>query len=377
MSRRRFLRVLAAGGPLLLAACDRMPASAISAWQGPDPALVDPRLRALSWALLAPNPHNMQPWVADVRTPQTIRLSLDVRRLLPATDPPGRQILIGCGAFAELLRQAAAQDGHRAEFDWFPDGQFEDRAPDARPFVDVRLVRDPGLARDPLFAAVRMRRTNRAPYQSRIPERATLETIAAAVQTPSIAVQFVTDPAAVRTVSQLAADGYRTEFATPAAFKESADVIRVGADEIAAEPSGIVVHGTAIWWGLKLGLFRREDVFDAEAPATRQVTERFVGAMAATPVWVHLASRDNRRRTQLEAGRAYVRLDLAAAAAGVAIHPNSQTLQEFPEMRSLYQRMHSALGVAEPARVQMLARLGYADAPGPSPRRGIKALLRA
>ena len=58
----------------------------------------------------------------------------------------------------------------------------------------------------------------------------------------------------------------------------------------------------------------------------------------------------------------------AAGAAGLAFHPLSQALQEFPEMQEHYDRAHALLGAAEGETVQMLVRLGYADAPPPAPR---------
>ena len=94
----------------------------------------------LSYALLAPNPHNLQPWLADLHTPGQITLSLDAQRLLPATDPFGRQILMGAGAFLELLSLAAAERGHRVELALFPDGLPGPRLDD-RPFARLRLLR--------------------------------------------------------------------------------------------------------------------------------------------------------------------------------------------------------------------------------------------
>jgi hypothetical protein len=394
MDRRSFLKVIGAtGGAFVLAGCDAMPDSAIAAWSGPRAdlagAAADVRLRLLSWALLAPNPHNMQPWIADLREPDAIVLALDDKRLLPATDPFGRQILIGCGAFLELLRMAAAEEGLHAQIQAFPQGAAEpESALDRRPVARVRLVRAAGggavgggaaggaVARDPLFAFVRERRTNRSPYDTRVPDAAALDALAQAVQTPTIDTRFVAAPAQVTPLSALAAEAYRVEFATPATFMESAQVVRLGADEIAAEPSGIVVHGPMIWWGRKLGFVKRESVFDANSADTKRVLAKFVDAMAATPVWVHQSSRDNRRATQLDAGRAYLRLCLAATRAGLAMHPNSQALQEFPQMAGLYARVHEMLGVAAPARVQMLARVGHAGAVGPAPRRRVEALVR-
>lgn len=187
---------------------------------------------------------------------------------------------------------------------------------------------------------------------------------------------FSADAAQTQRISALAADGYRVEWDTPSAFADSARVIRLGADAVAAEPSGIAVHGTAIWWGKLLGLVGPEDIADSRSSGAQQGLARVIAAVQATPLWVWQATADDSRTTQVAAGRAYLRLDLAAAAAGVAIHPNSQALQEFPEMQTLYAEMHRTLGVSPPQRAQMLARLGYAPPVGPAPRRPVQKLLR-
>ena len=62
----------------------------------------DPIRRALSFAILAPNPHNRQPWVVDLKSDTEAVLTCDLQRLLPATDPISRQIVIGLGCFLEL-----------------------------------------------------------------------------------------------------------------------------------------------------------------------------------------------------------------------------------------------------------------------------------
>jgi hypothetical protein len=376
-SRRRLMLALFSGGAAVtLSACDDMPGSAIAPWNGPAAGEGDTRLRALSWALLAPNPHNLQSWIADLRVPNEVTLLLDPARLLPATDPYARQILIGCGAFIELLRMAAAQEGRAVAIEPFPQGAFAATGVDVtKPVARIRWLEGKAEA-DPLFAAVRDRRTNRAPYERRIPEAQVLRTIADAVRTEGIATHFATAQDQVAAIGRLAAEGYRVEFATPAAFAESAHVVRVGAEEIAREPSGIAVHGTGIWWARTLGLMSRKDVFDPNSDGSRRIIDKYVSAMAATPVWVWQTSADNTRPTQLAAGRAYMRLALAATRAGVAMHPNSQTLQEFPEMGALYERMHATAQVRAPERMQMLARMGYAEAPGPAPRRPLSTLVQ-
>ncbi len=43
-------------------------------------------------------------------------------------------------------------------------------------------------------------------------------------------------------------------------------------------------------------------------------------------------------------------------------------MQEFPEMAPHFAAIHERLGVAAPARLQMLARIGYGPDQPPSPR---------
>ena len=120
------------------------------------------RRRFLSYALLAPNPHNRQPWLVQMEGNDALTLYVDLERRLPATDPFDRQIVIGCGAFLELLVLAGAQEGFGAEVQMFPEG--EDMAKlDARPIAHVRFSALSAKP-DPLFAHVLARRSNKEAY---------------------------------------------------------------------------------------------------------------------------------------------------------------------------------------------------------------------
>ncbi|MGA0841082.1 MAG: hypothetical protein ACO3P1_14440, partial [Pseudomonadales bacterium] len=125
LTRRKVL-LLVGGGAVVAGgffgySATRTPQTAHLPWQraGTYP---DPRMRALSWAVLAPNPHNRQPWLVDLAEEGVITLYADLERMLPHTDPADRQITIGLGCFLELLRMAAAEDGYRVEAALFPEG---------------------------------------------------------------------------------------------------------------------------------------------------------------------------------------------------------------------------------------------------------------
>eukprot|EP01031_Cornospumella_fuschlensis_P021307 gene21307-26110_t len=105
MKRRQFLAVL--GGGVVLAAVvastafllTRRPDRALAPWTVAGMPDQEPRRRALSYAILAPNPHNRQPWLVDLGVKDQVTLYVDTTRLLPETDPHNRQITIGLGCF--------------------------------------------------------------------------------------------------------------------------------------------------------------------------------------------------------------------------------------------------------------------------------------
>lgn len=390
MDRRHFMHL--AGGGLVLAAttpllggCSvfEVPASAVAAWQGPA-AAEELRRWVLSYALLAPNPHNMQPWLADLRQPGEILLTLDTRRLLPATDPFGRQILMGAGAFLELLAQAAAERGHRAELALFPDGLPGQRLDD-RPFARVRLLADAGARRDPLFAQVLRRRTDRRAYDpAAAPTPAELQALQAAASTQAVRLGVASPGQAVQrdAIRGIVREAWRLELSTEASMMESMRVLRVGSAEIDQHRDGISLTSPLLVGLAKTGLFDRRQFPAPDSSATQGQIRDFDAITASTPAYLWIVTEGNQREQQLAAGRAYARVNLAAIASGLALHPNQQALQEYPEVAALYQAIHRLLDAPAPRfTVQMLARLGRLPAgvaaAAPAPRRGLDRQLRA
>ena len=137
-------------------------------WSAASEGFGDPRLNVLAYAILAPNPHNMQPWRIGMGEDLAFTVYCDLDRLLPETDPPNRQITIGFGCFLELCRQAAAESGLRANIIYFPEGEPQALL-DERPVAHVELVEDASIQRDPLFSTVLTRRTSRLVYDTSKP----------------------------------------------------------------------------------------------------------------------------------------------------------------------------------------------------------------
>ena len=86
----------------------------------------------------------------------------------------------------------------------------------------------------------------------------------------------------------------------------------------------------------------------------------------------------NDRVTQINAGRAYARVQLAATAQGLAMQPLSQALQEYAEQQKPYADIHALAGATAPGEtVQMWVRVGYAPPIEPAPRRRLKDFIQA
>jgi hypothetical protein len=379
MERRNFLRI-AGGGIVLAAGCSsELPAGAVAAWQGPPPGETDLRRWVLSYALLAPHSHNLQSWRADLAQPGEILLTCDLDRILPETDPFGRQIVMSHGTFLELLDLAARERGHRAEIQPFPQGVFDPQRLDGRPLARIRLVPDEAVARDPLFAQVLRRHTNREAYDAQAPAPSALKAIALAAEAPGLRVGFTGgDPTEVERHRRLANEAWRIELTTPRTILESYQWLRIGPAEIERHRDGITINAPLLRLADAVGLFDRTKAPGPADRATVLQVEDFRDKLAATPAFFWLVSDGNDRVTQLRAGRAYVRAQLAATAQGLAMQPLSQALQEYPEMAKPYEEVHAMLGATRPQQtVQMWTRLGHGPAIAPAPRRGLQAQLVA
>ncbi len=368
LTRRKTLALIG-GGTILAAgavggfAISRSPDAALAPW-GQAGTHTDPRMRALSYAILAPNPHNRQPWMVDLSSPDIAVLHVETERLLPHTDPFNRQITIGLGCFLEILRIAALEDGLDATFDLFPEGSDAD-ALDARPVAVIRFA--PTTApRDPLFAHVLNRRTLKQPHDTArpVPAEALAALRAAAMHFPVQTTDAADEVAAMRALSAAA---FFTEFRTERTYRESVDLFRIGAREVNANPDGIDFTGP-MFEALRLtGLFSREAAMDPEGFSYASAGMMVAGNMSTGMAYLWQVTPGNSREEQIRAGQDWVRINLVATGLGLDLQPLGQALQEFPEMRPHHERAH-ALMAPWGGAVQMWARLGYGPKGPVSPR---------
>ncbi|USG60845.1 hypothetical protein NBZ79_16935 [Sneathiella marina] len=382
MNRRSFIRtiggsglVLAAGG-FGLTGCDQMPDSAIAPWKGPAADLSD-REWMLSYAMLAPNPHNMQPWLVDLSRENEITLFVDPTRLLPETDPYGRQILIGQGTFLELLSIAARQKSYRADISIFPQGEPADGTLDIAkaPVAQIKIFKEAAIAPDPLFTQITKRRSNKEGYEEKYLSHEDLTALSALPLNGGERVGFATTSDTIVPLREFARQAILTEMTTPRTLLESIERTRIGAEEIAKNPDGIDLNGPLFWWLKRLDLMTPEKAMTPGTMAYQGGIDYAMGWVEGTYNMGWLTTADNSRTAEVNVGRTYVRLNLMATATGVAMHPVSQVLQEYPEMQDIQTAFLEHLQISGQETVQMFYRLGYQEPVSPSPRRKLPDIV--
>ncbi len=152
------------------------------------------------------------------------------------------------------------------------------------------------------------------------------------------------------------------------------DLFRIGRAEVDANPDGIDFTGPLFEVLGTTGLMTRDTVLDTSSQAYQAGLDAVYANTDTAMGHVWLVTPGNARIDQIATGADWLRVNLAATAAGVAFQPLSQALQEYPEMAALHADLHARLAPTG-GTVQMLARIGYGPTVEPSPRWPLEAKI--
>jgi hypothetical protein len=302
----------------------------------------------------AANAHNVQSIRLTVRPDGSVVGGLDPARLLPETDPIGRQLVLSLGAFTEAARRSALVHGYRLHTDWI--------APDAWS-IDSGVVDDlfrwrlephevaPRAVLDGLTAATVKYGLEPAELSGEVSRRIRAHS--------SPDARFITETGTERVAEtiDLAVTAFEIEMRYEPTLLESYHYTRLGRAERRDTP-----------WGLSLvSNFRRRSIWIVD-PVTRifrQSPEQFgetgislfTETVADGNSLIVMTTPDNSPARWFSSGMALQAAWMDARAAGLELLPLSQGLQEYPQVAAEYRAFHDLW--AQPGEtVQMILFVG-------------------
>jgi nitroreductase len=385
MSRARFLRrvglglgtvAVAGAGALGYRAYDQGVLEvghgpAYAPWEGWDEG--DGLRPLIGAAILAPSPHNAQPWLFGIGA-RRVDLFADRSRSTGAVDPFGRELQVGLGAALENLVLAARANGFAPSVSLLPAG------PNSTHAARIDLARS-AARRSDLYEQIPHRHTNRYPFvvDKPVPRTALDEMSALAAGTGARVIWFTAarDRAGigellVAATEEMIADPDQSA-SDYAWFRQDWDELQRRRDGITLDAAGLPDLTASL--GKLLPAQSREATGESWLRATR---DRHTATAAAYGIVAVREARDARQ--QLEGGRVLQRVHLWATGRGLALHHMNQLTERADReaQLGLPRRFGDAVADLLPSGLQALAtfRLGHpTHVPKKSPRRPVEAVI--
>jgi nitroreductase len=303
----------------------------------------------------APSVFNTQPWRWRVGT-RTLELYRDPDRLVAATDPQGRQLMLSCGAALHHARVALAAAGRAITVTRFPD---PDR-PDLLATVDVHGHVRPDPRVGQLRGAIPRRRTDRRGFGAAAVPDAALAELAAAARTEDTDLYLVR-PEQVPPLAVATAQAAIVERKDPAYRLALADWTERAPGSGDGVPAATAVRPAP----------RRVPVRDFAPPGGRPGLEVGEGDDQGATYAILYGPEDS-ASAWLRAGEALSAVLLTAVVAGLGAAPMSDVL----EVDGPRQVVRGLLPNGEPYLVLRFGVPVGRDATPPTPRRRPDTVIR-
>jgi hypothetical protein len=325
-------------------------------------------LFALNYAVLAPSILNTQPWRFRV-TDRAMEIFADQSRLLPITDPHGREMTISCGAALLNVRVALCAFGFHCEPELLPDKN----SPELLARVTVSGPEQGSEPEQRLRNAIVSRRTNRGELLNRPLPPELLAALSVAAVSERSTLEIAAAPSVKSSVADLIVQAQGMLLENPDYQREMGDW--VGNRMREARPSAS--SGTSIAGRTPTLPNQPELRIPTAASATRmfsrnpEALERLGQHLTAAPVIALLTTGDDTPASWMAAGQGLQRALLEATAGGAC----ASFLNAPIEVPSLRPRLGELFGTK--AVPQIMLRLGYGREIRPESRRPTSAVLES
>lgn len=313
-------------------------------------------LRTLaSYATLAANSHNTQPWIF-AQDGSTVSVAPDLARATPVADANHHHVFASLGCAAENLALAAGAAGRPAAVAFSDQGE-------GRVTIDLG---DSKATRDPLFDAITKRQCTRSLYDGRAVATDELAGIEKAAALSGARVLIVTDPKKIEDVLEMVVAANTAQVEDPAFRAELKQWLRFSSRRAVETRDGLYSacsgNPTLPDW---LGRLLFDFVFTAKGE-----NDRYAAQIRSSAGLAIVVSDRNDKPHWVEAGRACQRFALATTALGIRHAFINQPL-EVAGKREEFARW---LG-DDNLSLDMILRFGHADPMPWSLRRPVEEVI--
>ncbi len=327
----------------------------------------------LASALLAPSPHNVQPWRVRIVDPRHAELLIEKRRTLPREDVTGSFIILTMGLFVETLRLAAAHRGLAVDEElahepaWYRAEHLETMDADLLPFAGLTLRPAPDTAAEYALDLLSARRTSRLHYRAEPVSEDTALRLDALARSWGQGYAQIHEPERIERLLRWNVDAVFADLNHPPYHDELASWIRYTEAESTKHRDGLDARcmnqkPLELWTAFRLpGLLR----LPIARSYFRRRYRRQIGPVATLgflsgPFWDPAAA--------YREGRFLIRFWLEVTRAGYYIHPYGNLVTHRPTAA----RVEEDLGIRD---IWLAFKIGRSDPPPASRRRDLDEVL--
>lgn len=342
----------------------------------------DPRIKLAAHGLLAANGHNMQPWNIKLDADKNVfYLFADSERLTKEVDPYARQTMVTQGTFLEYVRVAGEKLGYKTDITLFPDGEYDEQnleeSMKTKPVAKITITKTEPKSSS-LYDYMFLPDTNRGAYSKKELTPEEIKQLYAIITNSDITLKIFQDETNNKNLGKYALEGAKIESGIHRINQESANVFRVNEYQKNKYRYGFSVEGqgtTAIIKHVMQGLITLFPSINNEKSSADLYVKSTQTGVDNTPAYAMIITKDNSRTEQVKSGMLYSKLILTAHALGLVMQPPSQVLEEYPEMREQYTKIHKDYA-PKGGTIQMFFRIGHPTRKFPqSMRRDVMDLI--
>jgi hypothetical protein len=335
-----------------------------------------PVMKAIALGINAPNSHNTQAWKFRILDDFEMHLYVDEKRLLPATDPPARQIHMSAGCFLETMAQGATLFGYEAGVQLFPEGYASAMDFGGKPVAKVAL-KQTGRAPGPLAQYILRRQTSRLAYTGGMLTEAEFQSLKTLTGDQHGELLFYNRD--LDGLLDVFYESFAIESRTYATNEETRAWFRFSEKERGEKRDGLSVPQGGMSGLVKI--FAEASLKDGDEKtwhgekSIEGSLKNFKKGLESSKGILIWKTKTNTFEDWVRSGMDYAKFSLAMTKMGFYAHPCNQVIQEYPEMKALRERFDSMMRMSEPEKIQMIVRVGRSKVPYYSYRRKLNDFL--